>query len=449
MLKARNVFITFIITYLIIMFVSIFIEASRITDVADDVNMTVRMASKMALRQSQSVDDAWSETSGTIMWDSADKINMNIKVAEGNTFVEKNMMDYAFNTVSVDKNSAFNNLFGTKDFMQWVSAVGCKPTQTYRNISTKFNGKKYVEVPKVLNMGVGFLWGKSSLASDMLNNLRLNSAQFNSMSDKYYGNVAGGTSFLVYNSTFFNDYNMMQTKKTSSMWGSVGENSYYVTPSNLGLTYINEELTSMLFINNLDMIMRAKYDGELTEYEGIPTNTLTSTQDSVIDSDIINSTYINNGKFAIEKGVRVKGTNGLYTYANAVSSEYRNSDALGRYSNVDVEYKVIDMYDSANDEILISLYGKSASQLKASDTMLDTYKYYETGVITRPDHRYVIVAFCTFKVDVCVPYMMPTMRDWAMIFNDSQGSNGNYVDLKRTSTDNGMRYEYTTMFAVS
>lgn len=443
MLKARNVLITFVLTYLSIMIVAIFIEAGKMENVADDVNMSVRAASKMALRQAQSVDDAWSTDNGLTM-SGANQVQLDIKYADGNNYVSDNMMEYICGTGS--DGQIYEKLFNTQDFFDWVENVGCIPTQTYRNVwDDAFNGKEYVELPKIANMGLNFFEPSTYADSDFWRALQSRTYQFNNMFDRQNPVVFPN---MLNNYDFYSTYNMTTAKKTSKVGGSYTglTPSYYVTPSNLNLTYVNEELVSVLFLNNLDLIQRAKFDGELESYTGIPKGSLTSTQDAVIDSTTVKDRYVNNGRWAFEKGLLGTQKSGLRAYINDVSREYRANDSLKRYSNVDVEYKVIDMYDSSNDDILISLYGMKASELKANDTQIDTYTYYETGNYVKPDHRYVIVALCTFKVDICVPYTMPTMRDWAMIFNNENGVN--YVDLKRTDNESGMRYEYTTMFAV-
>lgn len=457
MLKARNCLAAFVITYVTIMLLSIFIEAFHIKSVADDVNMTVRMASKMSLRQAQSLDEGWSDTTSNLyMWNTADVLgDMKIKVAEntGSTsYVEKPVLNYAFTAPTASAETKYGKLFGTRDFMHWVESVGCRPTQTFINISDDvFDGKDYIQIPKVMRMGVDFLKDnaiKGSGSVYMQSSFVAQSRCFNGLGTNMSIPTPAELFFSPITKTDFYDvYDMYNIEKTNKMGSGGAGGSYYVTPANLGLTYVNEELVSLLFLNNMDLIMRANLDGELNDYNGIPTNTLTSTQDDEIAT--MSDTCIHNGKWAFQKGTKISNANGLLGYANDVSTEYRASDAFNRYSNVDVEYKVIDMYDSANDEILISLFGKDSQALKDSDTQIDTAKYYEEGIMQRPATREIIVALCTFKVDVYVPYMMPTMRDWAMIFNDGYGTDENFVDLKRTDTDNGTRYEYTTMFVVT
>lgn len=211
-------------------------------------------------------------------------------------------------------------------------------------------------------------------------------------------------------------YNLSSYEKNT---GS-GDN-LYLTPLNMGITYINKDLLNVLFTNNLQLLLTSKYDND--RYDGVYKGEYYS---NMIDTTNISSYHpINNGNFTVLLGEETV-VDGVKIY-KGVSPE--------------IEYKNIDMYDSANDDLLKVLFGANKGSYS---TKAEYLKSLDSGILNpvtgAPYTKKVItVAKVKFYVHVLIPYKSIIVRD-IMRFKD----NINYFSVG----DNVMTFEITKLYAV-
>ena len=279
--------------------------------------------------------------------------------------------------------------------------------------------------------------------------------------------------------------NFNTTKKDSGVFSGT---AYYTTPLSLGMTYLDADLLSYCFVNNMDLIMRSKYlkDDETTSikhfiYEdagvGLPTigladNRLSSNYESIVKKYNI----INDGLFAFVKG----------DYSNSYYKQaVEGANNITRTSSVTIEYVSIDMFDSANDEILKQVFSAYKGQTETFAGYSSVAEYLhemstdiDVATGAKPEHKYIIVAKIDFYADVIVPYTTPLFKDFSAKYRDDGVSpvyengelqyydgmsdsnfmdmpiqedttNVNGVDLKKSDITGNAMYHYTTYFAVA
>lgn len=427
MFKPRYVLVWCSISMVLLMFVSLSFEQYFVQIVGQQVNNYVSLAADMALINSQTVDDFFTDE----MYGSTDA---NVAVSDINgrsssspvlkILAQSNSSDNAYTTYSSIFNwypetlsivstgddfrdEVFDKLFTSNDdFKDWCENIGYKVTMPayYSTGTSTFGSEGWVNVPKLSRMGV---WnGASTLPAgteDMtLVNYAIRTNEWTQPKQKgYYGN-------------------------------------YYLTPASCGLTYVNRDLVGELFVNNMDLLMRSKFDGNLSEYNGLNvTPFVHENEDNAIDYDIIN--------------------NGLWSFAKGTSK------------NVDVEYMLVDVFDDANDPIIEKIYGgatilNSATDEYEPDGVMTAEKLRErgsglmqansVGSLEKADSCNIIVAKVTFNADVIVRYRTALFSQWRGKYDN--GSLTNFGDLVRNypsqskyegCTDSS-DYEYTTYFAV-
>lgn len=446
MLKPRYLLIWVVISFILLFCACWGIEMASIPSEASQLDTIINIASDMALQGGQGIDDFFvstntlddSSSSGSIVdyevgtanplqiW-VQDSINDSSYTCYNNIFKVYKPTKSIFHTgvtLEESKGSVFDVLYNTDNLREFAkNTIKVTIDIPYIDGDTII----WVTVPKIALMGSEMVFEDEDNYKSLISGL-------SDIYDTY--SVAYGWKALEQNS-----YTV--TEKT-------GYNGvYYLTPSKLGISYVNKDLVEFLYQNNIDLLMRAKFstgDGGddirvgngLVDYQFVPqSDVVVSNIENVNNSVTGGADVVNNGTFAICK------------------SE----------SNVSkVEYMTIDLYDSQYDDIIEQLYGAGVDKIETVGSSYFSTPYVMTaeklkGKSTATDingnkleHSYVTVAKVTFTADVIVPYKTGTFIVWRSVYDDSAN---NYDELvhKIEGRDSGMtestKYEYTRYYCVT
>jgi hypothetical protein len=417
----------FIINYLILTVLCAFSELFFVADVAKDVQTMVRTAADMALEQAQATDDFFIKDYG---YNTDGANGYTIKMAKNGTFEDVPMYQglYGINTsIQGNKEVVFNKLYNTSDFKAKAKSFSSiKSSLAYYNTSR--NGLLWYKFPKITQVGLDVTGTDASLRT-------ATTASGGSVSSS----VSEGIIAL---------YNFNEAKRQGYDYTTGSSVDYFITPISLGITYVNSDLVNQLFLNNMDLLMRAKYQKSgtslNTEAGGKGILKGSTWVDCITDTSLNSYNPINNGKFTLVRGTTKDNNNGFITY-NGIEPK--------------IEYKVIDMYDSANDDILVMLFGanKVADDGKRFSTKAEYLKYLDKDLVdlatgVSPTTKYISVAKITFYADVLIPYQTIPIRDFR---GNIDSSTGNYLDITHKGTSGVVGfsgndcYSYTRYFAVA
>lgn len=438
MLRARNIFIIFIVNYLIILIACSILETYHIANTAQQVQMMMQTAADMALEQVQATDDFFT-TGGYFKGDSSDNENSIRSEYSIATITNMNQLqtlpffsNYTGRTGVHEINDFLYPTAKLKEFVNEnpkvkdMSIYGA--TLDYVDSTAEGDKSvvlKWIKFPRIDQLGVGF---EEDIVPIKNTDIISGAARSNLFKNYELGSA---------NSQFIDD--------------SGNPVEYSLTPLSIGITYINEEVLQYFYMNNMHLLMRAKYANSAgllpSGYEGGKGVFLGNSYSDFVDSETLNRyNPVHNGKYTLLLGDTVPGTlNGLTLYQGL----------QGRMPKV--EYTVIDMYDDSNNEFLKTILGpkinvinvlstsdltgenKSATSVNDSENMVnltasylrdtldkDNIDYYKS-VIGNNDvfnHKYMVVAKVTFYADVVVPYQTVGLREMRIRENDDNSLSG-------------------------
>lgn len=408
-MKLRNIIIILCVQYVLMVFVSAFIELSAISRRANEISNIIRTAADMALEQSQLIDEF-------MAYGGREQYTLLMPRVDGNGFEEVDMIRAIFDKDSSDESQieeVYRTLYQTNDFMMLADRLGAmrRPVRYFTNPANPRMLDWYY-IPRVSMVGTEILPNTRSAVG---------------VKDKY-GN-------------YIPDHHAQSLYKTygiDTIMKESGGRKYFNTPINVGVTYLNKQLLGTLFMNNLDLLMRQKYEGtNLNTYEG-GNGILKGTTFSDRIKGSLDAYYpIHNGKFSILRHNRNKTSAGVYSFAGI--------EPL-------VVYKVIDMYDPANDVLLSRIFGAYKGSYSSKAEYLKSLDENAKNPTTTPPRPYnskpIVVAKVTFYVDVVVPYS-------SLVFREMRSSFGteavNLVDISDPDAvvEGARRISYTRYFAVA
>lgn len=411
MLKARNLIIIFVLNYLAIVVVSAFIELSVINSKAREVMETISVAGDMALEQTQAIDEyLTSTTSGGYQITTADK--------HGNGFVKSDVYNamLGIDTATPEgKERVFDYLYNNNDFKMLAKRAGVMKTPVKYWDSPAFNRFSWYYMPTIAAVGTDII-----PESTVNNFLRVE-------------NTHGEKLNAEWSNAIMKAYGVDKAKKLSN------NVEYYNTPLAYGVTYLNEDLLSRLFVNNMDTLMRYKYEASLNTAEGgngilegatFPTRITKENKDAIKDANIIN--------------------NGVFSFARHRSIDTGANTTAYEGVKPQIQYKVIDMYDANNDRLLKYLFGANSNGFPSKAEYLKSLDATRINPVTnRPwDKKPIVVAKVTFYADVYVPYFSFIFRDFSSSLGDEKN---NFIDIKDegSNSDGSRRISYTRLFAVT
>ena len=458
-----------------------------------------------------------------------DQGSLTIAGAKGSDKNKEKIYNFMYGTGN--KSMLFNITNETTEFANYLIYVG-NPFNQNTNIPLTnivyLDGKdgdyelKYGVMPLITRMGAdtisslsGALEGGTSLAlyykqkgsaSDTVslnyiyNNYNtafdFNKGGYDTVYHKY-GSISPDTTFIDTYVRVAQANGFRTSKKESSIYG---RGSYFVTPLSIGMTYLDNDLLSYCFINNMDLLMRTKYI-DTTTYnadklqtmkfnqagagQGLPEEMglnqyITTAQEKIIKDYNI----INNGNFALVKG---KYDN----YGDFKSSKKETT-------STEITYMIIDMYNNTTDvekkeatetilKQIFSSYkgGKLGDSVGEQSSVGDYLRAISTDkdVITGAplEHKYIVVAKVDFYADIIVPYTSSVFRDFALrydsktniagtderphgTYNDKTGAgqvaDNNFLNIgyterngipgeRKSDVTGNTMYHYTTYFAVA
>lgn len=425
--SCKNVIIIAILNYLLIIVVCAFSEFFFVADTAQEVQTLVRTAADMALEQAQATDDFF-VLGSSYNTDSAN--GYNILMERNGDFEKVSMYEgiYGIDTnVAGNKELVFNKLYNTSDFKSVANKFGnIRSSVSYYN-STR-TGVNWYKLPKIAQVGLNVTgYGSNITNVQSPSGAGVDSGVFNGIVSLYGFDKALRQGY---------DYTT----------GSVVD--YFMTPISLGVTYVNSDLINQLFLNNMDLLMRAKYfrggmslsseDGGKGVYKGF------TWQDTITDTSLDVYNPINNGKFTLVRGTTKADNNGFKTF-NGIEPK--------------IEYKVIDMYDFNNDNILIMLFGanKTTDEGRTFPTKAEYLEYLDKDTLDPAtgspyQQKLISVAKVTFYADIIVPYTTLPIRDFR---GNMDSSDKNFLDVQHSGTT-GVKgfsgndcFSYTRYFAVA
>lgn len=421
----------------------------------------VQLAGDMALEQAQATDEFFTDsTAYTGATSTGSEDPYTLKLSKNGTFQDLNF--YEEYTGFTNKEDIYKSLFNynlesyvvnNPSILDIASLVG-----RYDTVS---NSIVWYSIPSIAQMGYDLLGNTDAFELTALDgSVRTESA----LSD------------------IISMYELSTYKKTIYVNSNETMDIYY-TPLSQGITYLDEDLVGTLFIANMDLLMRAKYmqssGYDLTDSkygDGVLTTSFYSDMVDTTSLDLYNP--INNGSFTLLRG------------SNAGMSNYLYSGMTPK-----IEYKVIDMYDDNNNNLLKLLFGPflkennaevTGSNFKSLD--IDQITYFESVTNTMGqaeslfDTKPIVLAKVTFYADIIIPYQTVLLREMKGR-EDSGGSigsrnvvvgalseltnalPGNFVDVERYtesrvdeyyngaynlgSANNSDAFMYTTFFAVT
>lgn len=464
MTRVRYLLIWCIAAFMVMFFVSWEIERQAIESEATQVKTLTELAADSALQAGLGIDDLLSEYSTSLSWyDWTDGSGTNLNALRGKPLTvmyhrnrsdthyteDKDLFQWYMDRESVTRADAFAYLYdgtgkgigdgGTripseqaKEFMAFAKKSVNSYTYIpyFKSDASGVSSLIWVKVPRIALIGARCIWTNQS---DY--NASLYSAGWSSMSnDVKYG----------WDALSANGYLYARKGGVSSAFGS-----YYLTPTKVGVSYINRDLVEKLYQNNLDLIMRYKYnDTDLREGNGMPESPYIPQTDTVehnmaeIEDDLI--------------------TNGLFSVSKDTSTI------------TNIEYKIVDVYDSANNDLIEQLYGGYVDYRQAGGGgnvltgsiddigIMTAQKLLERGTLTIPnaDGTYsmasesnLVVAKVTFSTDVLLNYKTGVFTVWRTKYDGDSGTN--YNDLIQTTgiatnrISDSLKYAYTRYWAVT
>lgn len=404
MTKVKNIIIVLVLNYTLMLFVSVFFELNAINNKAVEIQNYIATSADLALQQTQFVGDFMNSNSDS-------SFSLKMPNSDGRGYKNIDLFEglYGLNSKNeVNRDMIYRLLYDNNDFKMLASRSGVikVPVKYYNYDKT---GMTWYYMPKVAMVG-----------SPMLPNLDGKNGIVDLMGNPVPDSFA---------KELLRDYGLNDYKRIS------GGEEYYTHPLNIGVTYINEDLLSALFVNNMDVIMRSKYTSkDMSSYEGgnglLKGNTFSQ---NIKDKDTANNP-IHNGNFTFFRGQqRLTGGGGVGAYEGIKPT---------------VVYKVIDMYDSANDSLLVELFGANKGGYSSKAEYLQQTDSEILNPVTRMPYtsKPIVVAKVTFYADIVVPYTTVLVRELADYIYGSESSHK--MGIKNDNGTDVRRMSYTTYFAV-
>lgn len=215
---------------------------------------------------------------------------------------------------------------------------------------------------------------------------------------------------------------------------------YMLTPTALGITYIDKDILIPILKSNLERMCATAY---MTVDDSESKTHIEQSHRGCIDDKYL---YYNQSH---------KSTSSEYIVNNGTFEIDLNS------VDVSIEYRAVDMYNSANNDILNEALGAKANGVAINESIAysgnraqDLYNAYESRkpASQRQSSRYIVVAKIDFEVTIHIPYNTPLLQ----LYRGLSGGSSNHLDIMQVdsygnlnSTESGVKYSYTVYTAVT
>ncbi|EQF29652.1 hypothetical protein QEW_4699 [Clostridioides difficile CD160] len=419
MFNPRTVLVALVINYLLLIVISSIYDVSKAGQNAKELQMLIKTAADMSLEQTQVTDDFFVNSS----------INTNLKPYKMNfpsqdgTFKTLSLYDAIYNKkeeIPDNRNEIFLQLYDNKEFRDFSQKCGNVriPIQYWNTSKT---GLLWYTMPKIAEIGTNLL-----------------PSNVNSKGIKYENSYVNAS----VEEDVYEEYGFDTHKKQNDI------NEYYITPISLGITYLNKDFLGTLFMNNMDLLMRTKYDKSnwnLNSEKGGNGIYKGEYYKDTIKNTLEEENPINNGVFTLLRGKESTEGNPTVKTFKGITPK--------------IEYKVIDMYDSKNDVLLTDLFGAKKTTDEGryfnskADYLKDLDKENLNPMTNQPfESKPIVVAKVTFYADVIIPYSSITSKEMR---SKNGNVENNFLDIVRENTT-GIKgktgsdvFSYTRYFAVT
>lgn len=238
----------------------------------------------------------------------------------------------------------------------------------------------------------------------------------------------GGDTYIMFQNPEI-DNNYIEQTQIGKKKKTLENQDYYSTPLAEGIAYVDPEILNKLIMNNFLLQMEKSY-GNVNS--GIFKGTTWS--DQIPNVNMIKTA--NNGEYTL-----VLGRDDKHLYTGTITPK--------------ISYKLINVYDPANNHLLQPIFGRTAEQIKEKDrNNIDP----RTGL--QPTSKYTLIAKIEAKAEVIIHYQTPILREMALTQVNNQLGKGkllttevqnldpnNYADIKQ----NNKRFrtiEYSRLFGI-
>jgi hypothetical protein len=408
-----------ILTYATSLILSGFVESLYMYEKVSQLNFIMRTAGDMALEQTQITDDFFKPNDSFVVKDrlvDANKQHKDFKIKVPNTtntkFEEVNLyQEYTgIDVTSANAKSAiYDRLYSAdgsafkqeldKSDPEALKADKIKKIKTPIININSAGGLDTIFIPTLAQMGIANTGTYKEQTEDDKRRIT-----------GHFGKYISSSDLHGMNKELRKGYELDRVTKMSELDGK--DIDYYLTPLSLGITYLDKDLLQLLFINNVNLLMRAKYSDNMdrggSDYigRGILRG---QTFADVVDNSAgrMDENYINNGVISAEVGSPSPGHGKL------------RQGSSNRNERVEIRYKVIDMYDNANERILKEVLGV-IPQKQMNDFRVSKYgDYYkaldlkdrQNGTTVTQLTKPIVVAEVKFKLNTIIPYSTLGMRE--------------------------------------
>lgn len=419
MFKVKYFFITFSFIYMLFTFGCLLFELNNVSNTNKQIMRTVSLASDMAIQQAVASDEMFNNlTSNSTISRNDVSAYTSIRIAKNGDikYDTANIFALTYNgnkpiendddKEKLFKTMFFNNsnslLVGNKNFLRDV----CK-------ITTLINGDF---VPVIVQTGM-LQEGTNISISDIYSG---GTPTWYSNYSIYYNDAKKMMSAT--DADYLGAYHIKKVYKYSNYDSNVlqeKEETYFLAPSNVGVTYIDPKILQNAFISNMDLIMRADLETKTTETEGVTLGGLTRKEgigaligfegDAVtVNPDVQDKlkmyNVIYNDNMVYVKGKFDLGNGGYACEAN-------------NYCKPQIDYMVLDLCTANTDEQAI--LGVALGLPNKVRSSKEEYEEWLKGLGLDPkketltendDHRYVSVARVTTYADVSISISTPIGR---------------------------------------
>ena len=488
--RYKHIITMIILTYATSLILSGFVESLYMYEKVSQLNFIMRTAGDMALEQTQITDDFFKPNDSFVVKDrlaNATNEHKEFKIKVPNTtntrFEEANLyQEYTGIDTSLPnaKAAIYHKLYSADGsaFKHELDSTdtGALTKEKIKKIKTPIininsaGGLDTIFIPTLAQMGIA---NTGTYKEQTVDDKRKISGDFH--------NYISSSDLHGMSKELRKGYELDRVTKMSELDGK--DIDYYLTPLSLGITYLDKDLLQLLFINNVNLLMRAKYSDNMGSGSGYIGRGILRGQTfaDVVDNSAggMDENYINNGIISVEVGSPSPGHGKL------------RQGSSNRNERVEVRYKVIDMYNNEkskkNERILKEVLGvipKSKLNHSSSTPYGDYYKALDlkdrqNGTTVTQLTKPIVVAEVKFKLNTIIPYSTLGMRELRAfsypnnpgvksrnLFNINEGhynKTNNYLDMRPmqiTGTppdyqadgrpqDGPRLVEYTRLFAIT
>lgn len=470
MLKFRYLLIWAVIGFLSMAILSFVVEDYLLKLEAMQVRNYTEVAADCALQTGQGIDDFFAEAvqtstlniinndgttrTGVVAgsWYNTSALKgLRIKYDNGyDTYAESDLLKWYMGkshaNVAVgltnnllDRQKAFNYLYnassGSEDaaeFYKFATSKAC--LRSYIQLPVVSNDEiTWIRVPRIALIGASCLWSSADDMGECLKNNGLSSV---------YNNLPSTSDGRKKMWKALKDNNYINTVKTSTAFGS-----YLLTPAKVGVTYIPRRLVEAIYQNNIDLLLRARQNGDLQSYSGFVDDTWAYDRNEVYNNQNNMESYndiVNNGMIAVNK-----------TTSTITKIEYKNIDVFNSHNNKLIEAVFGGMYYRSGSEFVNNkehLSKASAELLK--DKAPVTLMTYSGGnwTPTKATSKYEVIAKVTFSADVILSHKTAVFTNWGTKY-DKSSKNINDIVIKNGVETNKIsrsnKYIYTRFYDIN